>query len=266
MGEVASGADKAMGRFLLDGEQIVVSVHQHWIRVTGVLAATVLGLALVLLIGLVTPASAGLISDLSIWLWLWLLAYCIVQVLLWRHNWFVATDRRLLLTYGLVSRKVAMMPLAKVTDMSFNQSATGRILGYGTYVMESAGQDQALRQIDYIPDAELHYRSICAEIFGERDPDDLEDDNDTHHQPRRRHADRGDDTDPYGIPVQRAPVGLDVDARRRPAHDGRRARVVRAATVVPNDPDASWSTSHEDAPPHQSVRPHGEQRVGDDPA
>lgn len=243
MDGAASGAERAMGRFLLDGEEMVVAVHQHWTRVIGVVTATLVGLVLVVLIGLVTPTSAGIVSDLSLYLWLLLLGYCLVQLLLWRHDWFVATDRRLLLTYGLVSRKVAMMPLAKVTDMSFNQSFVGRMLGYGTYVMESAGQDQALRQIDHIPDAEQHYRSICAEIFGEGDTDN-EDSNDAWHRHQERTA-VDDETDPFGIPVQRH-------------------RVVRAATVLAEDREPSWSVSREDVPPAQQVSPRRDPHADDD--
>jgi hypothetical protein len=93
------------------------------------------------------------------------------KVLEWRHDWFVATDKRLLLTYGLVTRKVAMMPLTKVTDMSYNRSPVGRVLGYGRFVMESAGQDQALRSVNWVPDPDHTYRAICAEIFGVSDHD-----------------------------------------------------------------------------------------------
>ena len=263
MDGVASGAERAMGRYLLDGERMVVAVHQHWWRVAGVVAGTVTGLVLVVVIALVTPASAGLVSDLAWWVWLVLLVYCLVQLLMWRADWFVATDRRLLLTYGLVSHKVAMMPLAKVTDMSFNQSVAARFLGYGTFVMESAGQDQALRQIDYIPDAGLHYRSICAEIFGEEEVDD-EDSNEVHHQ-HHRATDPVDATDPYGIPVPtHRPVRSDLRDRRPPEYGANRRRVVRAATVLSDDPDASWSVSREDAPPPQRVRPRHDPRTDDD--
>ena len=84
----------------------------------------------------------------------------------WRHDWFVATDKRLLLFYGFITRKVAMMPLTKVTDMSYNRSVPGRILGYGRFVLESAGQDQALRVVTWVPEPDQRYRAICAEIFG----------------------------------------------------------------------------------------------------
>ena len=68
-----------------------------------------------------------------------------------------------------------MMPLTKVTDMSYNRSPLGRLLGYGTFVMESAGQDQALHTVGWVADPDRTYRAMCAEIFGvdntERGPD-----------------------------------------------------------------------------------------------
>lgn len=58
-----------------------------------------------------------------------------------------------------------MMPLSKVTDMSFHRTFIGRLLGYGEFVVESAGQDQALRSIDHIPYPEQLYRVVCGRIF-----------------------------------------------------------------------------------------------------
>ncbi len=183
-----------MGRFLLEGEEMVVAVNQHWTKIIGVIIAPLFGGILVLLIGFVTPARVHFIVEFSIYLWLLLCLVCIVRVMLWRREWFVATDRRLLLSYGLIWRKMAMMPMGKVTDMSFNQSLTGRFFGYGTYVMESAGQDQALQKLDFIPDAEHHYRAICAEIFGKED-DGTEDSNDVHRHQRHDGHDRQDSRD-----------------------------------------------------------------------
>ena len=82
------------------------------------------------------------------------------------RDWFVATDKRFLLFYGFIRRRVAMMPLLKVTDMTYDRSILGRILGYGNFVLESAGQDQALSNIDHVPDADTHYRAICTQLFG----------------------------------------------------------------------------------------------------
>jgi len=64
---------------------------------------------------------------------------------------------------------VNMMPLSKVTDMSFQRSATGRILGYGEFIVESAGQDQALRNVRFLPYPEQLYLEVCGLIFKDKD-------------------------------------------------------------------------------------------------
>ena len=43
------------------------------------------------------------------------------------------------------------MPLSKVTDLTFQRSLRGRLLGCGTFIVESAGQIQALNRIYYVP-------------------------------------------------------------------------------------------------------------------
>jgi Bacterial PH domain len=58
-----------------------------------------------------------------------------------------------------------MMPLARVTDMRYQRSPLGRILGYGTFVLESAGQDQALSSINFLPDPDELYREVCELLF-----------------------------------------------------------------------------------------------------
>jgi hypothetical protein len=64
-----------------------------------------------------------------------------------------------------------MMPLVKVTDMSFQRSTLGRLLGYGEFILESAGQDQALRVVDHLPYPEQLYLEVCGLIFPGRKDD-----------------------------------------------------------------------------------------------
>jgi len=75
----------------------------------------------------------------------------------------------MLLQTGLVTRKVNMMPLSKVTDMSFQRSSLGRILGYGEFILESAGQEQALRVVDHLPYPEQLYLEVCGLIFKDQE-------------------------------------------------------------------------------------------------
>jgi len=174
---MAPRREPALQRYLLDGERVVVAIHQHWGKVSAPVAAAAAGLFLALWVDASVPVAIAAISQV-VWLaWFVLLLWTFWRLLEWRHDWFVATDKRLILTYGLITRRVAMMPLTKVTDMSYSRSIPGRLLGYGQFIMESAGQDQALHNINWVPDPDRTYRAICAEMFGVEDhgglpPDD----------------------------------------------------------------------------------------------
>lgn len=167
-----AGVDHAhLRRYLLDGERIIVAMRRHWVRILEPAASAVAGMVLALWVEASVSPGAALLAKLAWWLWFVLLARLGWYVVEWRHDWFVATDKRLVLTHGVITRKVAMMPFPKVTDMSFVRTIPGRLLGYGKFVMESAGQQQALREVNYVPDANRAYRAICAEIFGVDDHD-----------------------------------------------------------------------------------------------
>lgn len=163
---MARGTHRGLERYLLDGEHIVVAMHQHWAKVAEPVASAVAALVVVAWVDTALPRGAGLLADLAWWAWFAVLGRTLWRLANWKHDWFIATDKRLLLTYGLVTNKVAMMPLLKVTDMSYSRSVIGRVVGYGQFIMESAGQDQALKRVSYVPHPDRTYRAICAELFG----------------------------------------------------------------------------------------------------
>jgi uncharacterized membrane protein YdbT with pleckstrin-like domain len=70
-----------------------------------------------------------------------------------------------MLVTGVVSKSIGMMPLAKVTDMRLERSPLGRVFGYGKFVIESAGQEQALRDVAFVPYAKQLYQEILSMIF-----------------------------------------------------------------------------------------------------
>jgi uncharacterized membrane protein YdbT with pleckstrin-like domain len=161
-----------VGKYLLPHEQQVITVRRHPAILIGPIAVTVLGLvaAAVLSDTLLQHQSTLLLIT---WLiWLVLLLRLILKTFDWAVDYFVVTSHRLVTTSGIIARKVAMMPLAKVTDMTFERSFQGRLLGYGTFVVESAGQDQALSRIDHIPYPEQLYLEVCALIFPSKDRGD----------------------------------------------------------------------------------------------
>lgn len=151
-------------RHLLPHERQVLTVRFHPAVLIKPVAVTLAALAVALLVTMELPVSV--IVALVIWLvFLGILAWLSVQVYAWLEDYFVVTSQRLLLTTGIITRTVNMMPLTKVTDMSFKRSAWGRVLGYGEFVVESAGQDQALRHIRHLPYPEQLYLEVCGLIF-----------------------------------------------------------------------------------------------------
>jgi len=157
-------------KHLLPYEAVVAAERRHWARLLEPIGSVVLGLIVGVWLDTNLPQNVPLARDV-IWLgWLALLLRLIYRIVEWRTDWFVATNKRVLLTYGVFTRKVAMMPLLKVTDMSYNRSILGRVVGYGEFVLESAGQDQALRTVSYQPRPDELYEEICQEIFGTSPP------------------------------------------------------------------------------------------------
>ncbi len=160
--------DRELERYLVDGETVIVNVRFHWFHLSREILLLVAATLFAIWVDVKVPTGSGgkYVHDLSLILFWAAVLWLAWTVLNWRHEWFVATDKRFLLFYGFVRRKVAMMPLLKVTDMTYDRSLLGRVLGYGSFVLESAGQDQALSNIDHVPDADTHYRAICTQLFG----------------------------------------------------------------------------------------------------
>lgn len=167
---MGTGGFRDLERYLLPSERRVVAVRRHWARLAEPALSAVAGLVVLMWLDQVLPVPLPFVRDLLLAGWVGLLARLTWRTLEWREDWFVVTDRRLLVRTGLVTRKVAMMPLMKVTDMSYDRPPVGRLLGYGEIVIESAGQDQALRRIRHLPHPDALYLEICELLFGPAAP------------------------------------------------------------------------------------------------
>jgi uncharacterized membrane protein YdbT with pleckstrin-like domain len=164
-------APASVNKYLLPHENQVITVRRHP-AVLMVPVGFLLGGLIVASILSNTAGNGGSAISWIWWCWLILLAWFVWRVAEWSVDYFVITNQRMLLTTGLITRKVAMMPLAKVTDMSFKRTIAGRMLGYGEFVLESAGQDQALSTVEYLPYPEQLYLEVCEMIFPNKNPSD----------------------------------------------------------------------------------------------
>ena len=159
----------SVNRYLLPHERQVITVHQHPAVLIMPILEVLVGLAIA---GWLSEAAAHGNGAVILVIWiLWGIVFLrlVVKVVEWVQTYFVVTSQRMLLSTGLVTHNVNMMPLTKVTDMSFKRTGPGRILGYGEFVVESAGQDQALSNVKFLPYPEQLYLEVCGLIFKDKD-------------------------------------------------------------------------------------------------
>lgn len=158
-------ASKDAAKYVLDDEEIVLATRRHW----AVLIEPTLKLLPVLLVGgwlfLFDPDNrfttvVGLLAVLAA-----LVVYGL-RVGEWWMRYFIVTRRRVLLTSGVIVRTVTLLPLRRITDLTWQETLGGQVLGYGTFKFESAGQDQALRNLPYMPDAKNLYKTVSKLLFG----------------------------------------------------------------------------------------------------
>ena len=161
----------AVNKYLLPHEHQVITVRKHPAVLIGPIAISLAGLVIAAVISTtVARHNSGVVG--FVWIaWAVVLLWLVYKVWEWSQDYFIVTSRRMLLATGVISRKVAMMPLVKVTDMSFQRSSLGRLLGYGEFILESAVQDQALRRVDHLPYPEQLYLEVCGLIFPGRKDD-----------------------------------------------------------------------------------------------
>ena len=171
-------APASVNRYLLPHEHQVITVRKHPAVLIVPIALTLAGLVLAGVLSGSVARGSSLGLSVIWWAWAALLLYLIWKVVNWSVDYFVVTSRRILETSGILTRKVAMMPLSKVTDMSFQRTAVGRLFGYGQFIVESAGQDQAMRTVDHIPYPEQLYLEVVGLIFPTREEQDQDESED----------------------------------------------------------------------------------------
>ena len=155
------------------GALIVLAVVVQWVRSRGVTGDlgffTVFGGVLVLLF--VTGIASNLASFVLTTLigGLFVAVYQLVDYL---YTKIFLSDRRIFRVSGLLTRRVATMPLKAMTDIRYDQTTVGRLFNYGHFFVESAGQDQALSELRYVSQPRRFYRIVMQEALDGAPPPD----------------------------------------------------------------------------------------------
>lgn len=152
------GVPREVDRYLVPAEKVMFLTRLHVLTVAEPIATAFAGLVALALVQQKTPQGGA--QTVLMMAWLALAGRAAWKALEWYMQLFLATDRRLLLVHGVFNRQVDMMPVSKVTDMRYRRSWVGYVFGYGKFYLESAGQDQALSVVKWVPRPDAYYRKI----------------------------------------------------------------------------------------------------------
>jgi hypothetical protein len=151
--------------FLLPDERSSARIlHLHPARIIPSLVTAIGGLLAVVVISPAVQDNGAL--ELTIWLLLAILvAELALAILDWFFRYLVITNSRLFICRGLLVPNIALSsPLPLIRDIRLTRSIGGRLLGYGTLVLESEHL-----AIDYVPYPEQIYTELLGLLFGKED-------------------------------------------------------------------------------------------------
>lgn len=158
-----------LDKYLLADEIPILAQHQHWAAFAKPILFATAGFFVVVTLAVILPANLSAVTNILVWAWFGLVFWAVWKWYLWKREWLVATDKRLLVNYGLVNQGVAMISLARVVDLTYTRSTLGQMFGYGTLERESQNRPHNLHKIRFVRNPHSTYLTICAAIFNLQD-------------------------------------------------------------------------------------------------
>lgn len=132
---------------LADEEEIVLEFHPHWSTLVGTALWAALAVIVAIVVIVFIPgggsqtlirlgvAAVGVAAVLVVGL---------IPFLRWVTTTYTLTNRRFVMRHGILSRSGRDIPLTRVNDVSFEHNLIQRILGTGTLIVESGGENGQL--------------------------------------------------------------------------------------------------------------------------
>lgn len=124
---------------LADHERIVFELRPHWVAIVPALLWAALIVVAWVALGALTDSAPALVA-LSAGALIALLVLSAVPLLKWSRTLFVLTTDRLITRRGVIAREATEIPLERINDVAFKQSALERLVGAGDLLIESAGE------------------------------------------------------------------------------------------------------------------------------
>jgi hypothetical protein len=136
-----------LDNLLASGEQPIRRTHQHWFVLVAdaryAILAWIVAVLLLILSGTALKDNQGITTVVG-----WIVIVLIVggllyfgwQVLRWQNEEFVVTSRRVMLTEGVVNKRVVDSSLEKINDAILSESIFGRMFGFGDLEILTASE------------------------------------------------------------------------------------------------------------------------------
>jgi membrane protein YdbS with pleckstrin-like domain len=144
--------DEVIEQYLGHGERMIYSDHPS------LQAFIVQNTILLGILAIVAAAFGFTLSGSVVTAGFTLLALSIVLLILVlkrlreRYTSYVVTNVRIMRISGVLARRAHSIPWVRVTDLTYEQSLTGRLFGYATLHIESANEEGGLRDLEGVND------------------------------------------------------------------------------------------------------------------
>jgi len=154
-------------RDLLPGERIVASSSRHWVVLLRPIAATVLAVAVSLVILALLPLAGELRLFLMLGVILAGIGVLNLYYWAWRAHEYIVTDQRVILNEGIVSKFSRSIAIDRIQDLTTFQGLWGRTWGFGDIELESAGREGG-ELLNTVPRPQQLRNAIFAQIEARR--------------------------------------------------------------------------------------------------
>ncbi len=154
-------------KMLLPDERIVHIATLHWIIFVPGMALTAVGgigglysydIVGFLLGSNIAPLLGRIVAGISLVFALAGLGLLMGALVRQSSTELAITNRRLIAKYGFISRSTFEILINRVTGVNFDQTITGRLLGYGTVLVHGAGGD--ISPFDGVTNPQLFQRAL----------------------------------------------------------------------------------------------------------
>lgn len=137
-------AKSYLQNLLSEREKIILVARQHWfILVSSIffeIAAIIIIFAATVTLAIVFQLYALIIAAIGFVLMIIPVFSMIHDILVWSNHQYLVTNRRVMQISGVINKAITDSSLEKVNDVKMEQSALGRVFGYGDIEILTASE------------------------------------------------------------------------------------------------------------------------------